>query len=642
MFLNRKASDKLRRILISSTRAVEASHPKPSPFRDEDGAFREPRPQRGQRRRPAPLLLTSLLAPIAAEPMPSSSPVERFLPFLAWPRTWSTETLRGDLVAGVTVALVMVPQSLAYAQLAGLPPHVGLYAALLPMVVGALFGSCGQLSTGPVAMTSLLSGASLLMLASPESPEFLSLAILLALMSGLIQIALGALRVGWLLNLLSRPVLTGFINAAALIIGLSQVPAALGLPFSQSAHFLADFARALGRLDEAHLPSALFGVSSLAALVLLKRYAPRLPAVLIVAVVATALSAASGYADGGGAVVGSIPAGIPALQLPPVDFDAAVVLLPLAFVIALVSFMEVISSAKVFTARTGEAWDQNQELIGQGLAKVASAVSGSFPVSASLSRSALNFASGARTGLSSLVAAVFVLLTLLYLTPLLWHLPKPVLAAAILQVVSTLPDFRALTRAWQAGRDDGLASTVTFVSTLTFAPNIQNGILTGLLLSLALMLYREMRPRTALLGLHPDGTYRDLERFGLAHPDPRVVILRFDSALTFVTAASFERAVLSAAKAQPRVRVVLVSAASLNAIDATGLHTIQTLLERLHGMNVRLAFCGLKKQVIDAMLRTGLWPRVRSHAEFRTEHDALASLLPALPALPPGEPAPTR
>lgn len=568
--------------------------------------------------------------------MSAPSPLERFLPFLAWRRNGSADTVRGDLVAGITVALVIIPQSLAYAQLAGLPPHVGLYAALLPMVVGALFGSCGQLSTGPVAMTSLLSGASLLPLAFPQSPEFLSLAILLALMSGLIQLALGALRAGWLLNLLSRPVLTGFINAAALIIGLSQIPPALGLPFSQSAHFLADFADALRRLDEAHLPSALYGVFALVALVLLKRYSPRLPAVLIVAVVATAISAATGYADGGGAVINTIPAGIPAPALPAADLDAVITLFPLAFVIALVSFMEVISSAKVFSARTGEAWDQNQELIGQGLAKITAAVSGSFPVSASLSRSALNYASGARTGLSSLVAAAFVLVTLIYLTPLLWHLPKPVLAAIILQVVSTLPDFRALARAWQVGRDDGLASTVTFASTLMFAPNIQNGILTGLLLSLSLMLYRSMRPRTALLGLHPDGTYRDLERFGLAHPDPRVVILRFDSALNFVTAASFEHAVMMAAKAQPDVRFVLVSAAGINAIDATGLHMIQTLLERLQAMNSNLAFCGLKKQVTDAMLRTHLWHRVRPHAEYRTEHDALASLLPALPAPTPG------
>jgi len=561
--------------------------------------------------------------------------LERLLPFLAWPRQWRAAGWHVDAIAGITIALVMVPQSLAYAQLAGLPPHVGLYAALLPAVVAALFGSCGQLSTGPVALTALLTGASLVPLARADSPEFLALAILLALMSGLIQLALGALRAGWLLNLLSRPVLTGFLNAAALLIGLSQVPALLGLPAPRASHVLIGFWHTLQDLAAVHALSALFGFGTLAALTLLRRFAPRLPGVLLVVVAGTALSAASGFAEHGGVVVGAIPAGLPTLGLPAFDGSAAVALLPAAFVIALVSFMEVTSSAKVITGRTGQAWDHNQELIAQGLAKLAAAVSGTMPVSASLSRSALNFASGARTGLASLVAAACVLLTLLYLTPLLWFLPIPVLAAVILQVVGGLFDFRALGRAWQASGADGLASAVTFASTLLFAPNIQNGILTGLLLSLALMLYRDMRPRTVLLGLHPDGTYRDLERFGLQHPHPQLVILRFDSPLTFVTAATFESAVVQAAAAQPEVRTVLISGAGINAIDASGLHAIATLHERLRGRGQALAFCGLKKQAIDAMERTGLWERIGTQAAFRTEHQAVATLLPGRSALTP-------
>lgn len=558
--------------------------------------------------------------------------LERLLPFLGWHRQWSAASLRGDTVAGVTVALVMIPQSLAYAQLASLPTHVGLYAALLPTIVAALFGSCGQLSTGPAALTALLSGASLVAIAPAETPEFLSLAILLALMSGLIQLALGALRTGWLLNLLSHPVLTGFINAAALIIGLSQVPSVLGLSMPQTTHFLADFAQAVRKLDALHLPSALFGGGALLALILAKRFFPKLPAVLIVVVLATAISAVTGYAAHGGKVVGAIPAGLPVPAVPEVDWNAAITLLPAAFVIALVSFMEAASSAKLISGRTGDPWDQNQELIGQGLAKIASAASGAFPVSASFSRSGLNYATGARSGISSLVAAAAVTVTLLYLTPLLWHLPRPVLGAIILLVVASLPDFRALARAWRISRDDGLASALTFGSTLVFAPNIQNGILTGLLLSLALMLYRDMRPRTALLGLHPDGTYRDLARFGLEHPDPRVVILRFDSPLTFVTAAAFERSVIAAIGAQPNVSAVLVSASGINTIDATGMHTLSALLDRFRSTNVTLAFCGVKKQVLDVMQRTELWGRIGPLATFRTERHALEALLTAMEA----------
>jgi len=309
-----------------------------------------------------------------------------------------------------------------------------------------------------------------------------------------------------------------------------------------------------------------------------------------------------------------------------------VALFPAAFVIALVSFMEVTASASAISARTGEAWARNQELVGQGLAKIASAVQGGMPVSGSFSRSALNFASGARTGLSSLVAAVFVLATLLYLTPLLWHLPVAVLAAVIVLVVFSLFDPGAMRRAWQAGRDDGIAATATFVATLAFAPNIQNGILAGLLISLSLMLYRDMQPRVALLGLHEDGTYRDRDRFGLPHPHPNLVVMRFDSALTFVTAELFEEAAAAALRAQPDVKVLLVSAAGINAIDATGLDAIASLHARLQAEGRTLAFCGLKKQVIDAMERTGLWQRLEPHAHYRTEPHALEYLLPALPA----------
>lgn len=556
---------------------------------------------------------------------------DRLMPFLAWPAQWRAQGVRGDIIAGITVGLVLVPQALAYAQLAQLPPYVGLYAALLPAIIGAMFGSCGAIATGPVALTSLLTGASVIAVARPGTEAFLEAAIVLGLLAGLIQFALGALRLGWLLNLLSRPVMTGFINASALLIGLSQVPALLGLRMPRSDHFLIDFLNMLGNLGSLHVPALLFGLCTLATLIVLRRLAPRLPGVLLVVVVATSLAAVLGYQEGGGRVVGFIPEGLPAFSLPGFDWNLIVTLFPAAFVIALVSFMEVTASASVISARTGERWRQNRELIGQGLAKIASAIQGGLPVSGSFSRSALNFASGARTGLSSLIAAVFVLLTLLFLTPLLWHLPIAVLAAVIMLVVFNLFDLGAMRRAWHAGRDDGIAALATFVSTLAFAPNIQNGILVGLLISLSLMLYRDMQPRVALLGLHEDGTYRDAQRFGLPHPHPNLVVMRFDSALTFVTSELFEDAAGNALAAQPDVKVLLVSAAGINGIDSTGLDAISTVHARMLAEGRILAFCGLKKQVIDAMERTGLWERLQPHAHYRTEQHALEGLLAELP-----------
>lgn len=569
--------------------------------------------------------------------MPSPHP---HLPFLAWPAQWREHGLRGDLVAGITVALVLIPQALAYAKLAGLPPHIGLYAALLPAVVAALFGSCGQLSTGPVALTSLLVGASILPLGATAGGDLVGLALLLALLSGLIQLALGALRLGWLLNLLSVPVLMGFVNAAALIICLTQIPPLLGLAMPHSDHLLVDFVRALGGLDALQPAAATFGVGSLAVLVGLKRLWPRLPGVPLVVAATIALSAWTGFAAQGGAVVGAVPAGLPGFSLPPLRPELIAALLPAAFVVAMVSFMEAASSAKLICGRTRQPWNQDQELVGQGLGKLAAAFTGGLPVSASFSRSALNYANEARTGLSSLVTAAFVLAALLWFTPLLWHLPKPVLAAIILQAVAGLIDTGVMRRAWRASRDDGAAAAVTFLATLAFAPNIQNGVFTGLILSLALLVYRGMRPRVALLGLHEDGTYRDRERFGLPHPHPRLVILRFDGPLSFVTAATFEDAMLGAARAQESVRVVLVSAAGINAIDATGLHTLASLVERFHGQGQTIAFCGLKKQVIDAMERDGVWARIGAHSNYRTEHQALDALQPALAAAGPAASAP--
>ncbi len=559
---------------------------------------------------------------------------DRLMPFLAWPAQWRALGVRGDIIAGITVGLVLVPQALAYAQLAGLPPHIGLYAALLPAIVGALFGSCGAIATGPVALTSLLTGASVIAVARPGTEGFLEAAIVLALLSGLIQLALGGLRLGWLLKLLSRPVMTGFISASALLIALSQVPSMLGLRMTRSEHFMVDFLTMLTTFTDLHLPALVFGLATLAALIVMRRLAPKLPGVLIVVAIATTISAATGFEAGGGRVVGHVPQGLPDFVLPAFEWNLIIALLPAAFVIALVSFMEVTASASVITARTGERWRQNQELIGQGLAKIAAAFSGGMPVSGSFSRSALNFATGAHTGLSSIVSATFVVVTLLFLTPLLWHLPVAALAAVIVLVVFNLLDPAAFRRTWLAGRDDGIAATATFVSTLAFAPNIQNGILVGLLISLSLMLYRDMQPRVALLGLHEDGTYRDRERFGLPHPHPNLVIMRFDSALTFVTSELFEDAAADALRAQPDVKVLLVSAAGINNVDSTGLDAISALHARAIAEQRTLAFCGLKKQIIDAMERTGLWERLQPHAHYRTEQHALEVLLAELPPPP--------
>ena len=539
---------------------------------------------------------------------------------------FDAETLRHDLLAGVTVSLVAVPQSLAYAQLAGVPAYYGLYAAFVPTIVGAVLGSSRQLSTGPVAMTSLLTAASVAPFALRGTESFYTQVILLALLSGVFQIAFGLFRAGVLLNFLSFPVLMGFINAAALIIGLSQLPTLLGIPSRQSEHFLADTWQVLTNIDTTHAVSLGFGCSAFVLLVAFRRFAPKLPGVLLTVAVLTWVSGVIGYAQMGGRVVGTVPQGLPTVAIPKMDWNMIVALLPASFVIAVISFMEAMSSAKVIAIKTRQPWDENRELIAQGLAKVAAAFVQSMPVSGSFSRSALNLASNAKTGLSSVISACAVLLTLLFFTSLLYNLPKPVLAAIIIMAVVGLINFPALRGAWRASRDDGIAAVATFVATLAFAPNIQNGIITGIMLSLGLMLYRLMRPRVALLGFHADGVLRDARRFGLPPLHPQLGAIRFDGSLHFINASFFEDALLQLERDTPNLRYVLVTCGGINDLDASGVEVLGKLVERFRSNGIELTFSSLKKQVLDVMDRSGLTEQIGRHNIFPTDAHALEQL----------------
>ncbi len=545
---------------------------------------------------------------------------------------------KADLLAGITVSLVAIPQSLAYAQLAGVPAYYGLYAALIPTVIGALFGSSNQLSTGPVAMTSLLTAASIAPLAAHGSDLFYSYAILLALISGVFQIAFGVLRIGVLLNFLSNPVLMGFINAAAIIIGLSQLPTLLGISAAQSKHFMLDIAHVVMHIDTAHLLSLGFGVTAILMLLGFKKYAPKLPGVLITVATLTLLSYLVGYDQMGGRVVGEVPQGLPTLSMPPMDWQATVALLPAGFVIALISFMEAMSSCKVISIKTRQPWDENKELIGQGLAKVAAAFCQSMPVSGSFSRSALNLASDAKTPLSSIISAAFVLLTLLFFTSLLYPLPKPVLAAIIMMAVINLINFQTIKNAWRANRDDGVAAIITFISTLAFAPNIQNGILTGIILSLSLMLYRMMRPRIAILGLHSDTTLRDAVRHNLPPLHPKLGAVRFDGSLSFVNVSYFEDALLKLEIENPELEYILVQSSGINEVDASGIEMLRNLLTRFKSAGIKLGFSAVKKQVLDVMDRTGLSAEIGPENIFATDGLAVDEIRQKLD----GHPAKTR
>jgi len=549
--------------------------------------------------------------------------LNKLFPFLSWRREINRDTLRADLIAGVTVALVAIPQSLAYAQLAGVPAYFGLYAILVPSLIGVLFGSSRLLSTGPVAMTSLLTAASVIPFAHWGSEQFYTAVVLMAFLSGVVQIIMGLARMGVLLNFLSHPVLMGFINAAAIIIGLSQLAPLVGLSLRNSQHFLVDIAHILGHMDEMHSASLIFGVSSLAIMLALKRYAPKLPGVLIAVTLATVVSYLVGFEAMGGRVVGEVPQGLPAFSLPVLNWESSVSLLPMAIVIALVSFMEAMSSSKIIAIKTRTAWDENQELIGQGLAKIAASLNHTMPVSGSFSRSALNLAAGAKTGLSSIFTATAVLLTLLFLTPLLHQLPKPTLAAVIILAVISLLNFKIFRDAWNASRRDGIAAASTFVATLLFAPNIQYGILVGMLLALAMFLFRTMKPRIVLLGLDENGELQNAERYSLPQFHPEVVAIRFDGQLYFANVNYFEASILYLISNDADIRYVMVDARGINGLDASGVAMLRELVTRLRGNGISLVFYNIKLPVLEVMQRTGLQNIIQEKNIFSSERNAL-------------------
>jgi len=553
--------------------------------------------------------------------------LRRLLPFLRW-FPLDAATVRADFVAGVTVSLLLVPQAMAYAQLAGLPPHYGLYTAILPTMVAALFGWCSQLHTGPVAMTSLLTASVVAGVAQarPESEAFIATAILLTLLAGLIRLVMGVLRLAVIVNFLSNPVVVGFTNAGALIIASSQLGLFLGVPLEPDRSHLAALVRLAGRVGETQPLALLFGGSALAVILAFRRWRPRWPGVLIVLVLATLLSWLIGFHERfGGQVVGAIPRGVPAPALPHLPWSQLAQLVPGAFMIMLVGFMEVVAICKAISARTHEPLNLNQELIGQGLAGVVGSFFHAYPVSGSFSRSALNLYAGARTGMASVFAGLMVVLSLYILAPLLHGLPRAVLGAVIVAAVAGLVDLRAMARIWHTSRYDGVAALVTCVATLLLAPRVVEGILIGVGLSILFHLYQLMRPHVAILAPHPDGTLRDATHHGL-QTHSRVLAIRFDGRLVFANASHFQESILAAIAERPGTRVVRIVASGINTIDATGEETLRRLVTDLTASGLRVAFAEIRWPVMAVLERTGLKDLIGKDNLFASPEAAFAEL----------------
>lgn len=556
-----------------------------------------------------------------------SSWKERFTPFTEWiGELKNPATLRADALAGLTVALVLIPQSMAYAQLAGLPAYIGLYASFLPVMIGALFGSSRQLGTGPVAIVSLMSAAAMQPYLSLGIEAVVVYSALLALMVGLFQISLGLLKLGVLVDFLSHPVVIGFTNAGALIIGSSQMPKLFGLDVKadQFDHYYEFLWGMLTALPNTKIITLLMAIIALGMLLTLRKYFPRQPGVLITVVVTTLLAWVLGYQEAGGSVVGTIPQGLPSFSIPSVSMSMQTFasLATTAMIIGLLGFVEAISIAKAMAAQTRQRLSANQELIGQGLANISAGLFSGYAVSGSFSRSAVNFAAGAVTGFSSVVTGILVAIALLFLTPLLFHLPQATLAAVIIMAVLNLLKFAPIKHAWKVEKHDGIVAIVTFCATLAFAPHLDKGIFLGVVLSLGLFLYRTMSPRFVEVARHADGSMRDAERHHLKTSET-VAVYRFDGDLYFANTGYLEGKLLNAIAHKPQLKVLVLDMESVDQVDSTGEEMLHKLAERLRFNGIWFYLARTKLPVYEAFQRSGLAQQIGEDRFFRERTQAI-------------------
>jgi MFS superfamily sulfate permease-like transporter len=660
------------------------------------------------------------------------------------PELKNKDVLRADFIAGLTVALVLIPQSMAYAQLAGLPPYYGLYASLMPTMIAAFFGSSRQLATGPVAMVSLMTAAALEPLATAGGEAFIGYALLLSLMVGIFQLLMGMFRLGVLLNFLSHPVIAGFVNAAAIIIATSQLGKMFGVSAEKGEyHYEFVFNTVTAALESTHWPTLGMAALAFGTMLAVRRYNPKLPAILFAVILTTLLAWLTGYerhttikleqiasqnirtallydaleskyidrltdkyitaqksfgvkvegADedvnllserqdleqikfqldqkkeqsqthhkglfktplyaagegdqmrfytaeevaageegvegkarsqawyitsyensvvelqSGGKVIGKVPGGLPGFRLPTFEWGVIMHLIGAMITISLIGFMEAISIAKAMAAKTRQSLNADRELMGQGLSNIAGSMFQAYPVSGSFSRSAVNINTGAVTGFSSVITVFIVAFALLFLTPLLYYLPQATLAAIIIKAVAGLISMRPMIHAWRANRHDGIVAFITFIFTLALAPDLELGILFGMLLSLVLLLFRIMKPRVMFPGLPEKLMPPEAVAAGVLE-DGRVMRMRFEGSLVFANVAFFEEQLQKLLASSPNLKVLIIDAVSINEVDASGDQMLRDYYRRLTGTGLDVLFTRVRKPIQDMFERSHMYEDV--------------------------------
>jgi sulfate permease, SulP family len=525
---------------------------------------------------------------------------EKIIPAFTWFKGYNKNYFKGDLSAGLTVGIMLIPQGMAYAMIAGLPPVYGLYAALVPLVVYTLLGTSRQLSVGPVAMDSLFVAATVSIMATVGTERYIELALLLALMIGALQLIFGLVRLGFLVNFLSKPVIVGFTAAAALIIACNQLGLLMGINLGRSNQLHVLASDLVQRAGEFHPATFLFGVTGILFIVIARKVAKKFPAALVLIVIGTLVTYVLNLPEKGIDIVKEVPSGLPAFHVPVFTKQDFVTLLPYAFALSLIAFMEAITIAKAVEEKKGVQYVKpNKELIALGASNLVGSFFSSYPVTGGFSRTAVNSDAGAKTPLAGLISAFIILLALLFLTDLFYFLPKVLLAVIIVVAVLGLIDLKSVRSWWRTDRVEFAMCIITFVATATIG--ITEGIFIGVVLSLSVLVYRVSNPHMAVVGKIP-GTnlYRNAERFSNVELDPAVMIVRFDAGLFYANADYFRDKLLEYEKAKgTQLKAIIVDASGINSIDSSSIYMIRKLMIYYKRRKIQLLFSGLIGPVRD-------------------------------------------
>tara|TARA_B100000780_G_scaffold200977_1_gene142436 strand:- start:2029 stop:3756 length:1728 start_codon:yes stop_codon:yes gene_type:complete len=550
--------------------------------------------------------------------------IKKIIPILEWLPNYKAFRFKGDLVAGITVGIILIPQGIAYALIAGLPPIYGLYCALLPQIIYAIFGSSRQVAIGPVAMDSLIVASGVSTLAVAGSDSYISIAILLALMVGTLQFIMGVFRLGFLVNFISKPVINGFTSAVAITIGMNQFRNLLGVDFIQSDQIQFLIKDIWYYILDFNLHTTIIGLISILIIIIFRRINKQIPNALIVVIIGVLTMRFFGDSLNGVSIVKEIPSGLPSFSTPDFDFQLIKNLMPIALTLVMVGYLETITIGKSLEVKQDEYRVRpSQELIALGLSNIVGSFFKAYPSSSSFSRSAINQETGGTTGMSALISAAIVGVTLLFLTPLFYFLPKTVLAAVIIVAVFGLVNLKQATSLWKINKLDFSLMLATFIFTLLLG--IEYGILAGISLSLAILIYRISRPYVTELGNVPNSDfYRNKNRFKEVIVEEDVLIFRFEAQLVYANATYFRDYLEQMVDDKGTLlKLIVLDSESINRIDTTGVEMLKELVRYFQNKQILFYFAGVKGPVRDLLFRAGLLENIDITHFFMCVNDAV-------------------